>query len=220
MGPIWDFNLALGNADYCSGSSTIGWAYKFNDVCPGDFFLAPFHYKRLLQDSLFSTQLASRWQVLRSDAWSDDRLFSMFDSLATVIETPAITNFEKWPILGNYIWPNNYVETDYNDGVAYTRSWLESRLQWLDSEIPKLVPEVDQAFYFGPRSTQDVLVLEGYRRAEYPVQVELFSSSGQLIYRQTVIDNSEPVNFSRRGLVFYRLENDQGEFKTGKLFVN
>ena len=25
MGPIWDFNLAFGNADYCDGANTQGW---------------------------------------------------------------------------------------------------------------------------------------------------------------------------------------------------
>ncbi len=39
MGPIWDFNLAFGNADYCDGGSTNVWAYQFNQRCPQDFLL-------------------------------------------------------------------------------------------------------------------------------------------------------------------------------------
>ena len=26
MGSIWDFNIAFGNADYCEGGLTTGWA--------------------------------------------------------------------------------------------------------------------------------------------------------------------------------------------------
>jgi len=32
IGPIWDFNLAFGNADYCQGSNTSGWAWDFNET--------------------------------------------------------------------------------------------------------------------------------------------------------------------------------------------
>ncbi len=39
MGPIWDFNLAFGNANYCGGANTDVWAYKFNERCPGDFWV-------------------------------------------------------------------------------------------------------------------------------------------------------------------------------------
>jgi hypothetical protein len=42
MGPIWDFNLGFGNADYCKGGSYEGWAYKFNSECPGDLWQVPF----------------------------------------------------------------------------------------------------------------------------------------------------------------------------------
>ena len=34
MGPIWDFNLAFGNVNYCNGASTEGWTHRFNEVCP------------------------------------------------------------------------------------------------------------------------------------------------------------------------------------------
>ena len=50
MGPVWDFNLALGNADYCGGGETNLWAYKFNERCSQDYWLIPFWWERLLQD--------------------------------------------------------------------------------------------------------------------------------------------------------------------------
>ena len=36
MGPIWDFNIAFGNANYCGGELTSGWAFNFNEICPQD----------------------------------------------------------------------------------------------------------------------------------------------------------------------------------------
>ena len=32
-GPVWDYDLAFRNADYCDGSKIYGWAYEFNNVC-------------------------------------------------------------------------------------------------------------------------------------------------------------------------------------------
>ncbi|NNE78280.1 MAG: hypothetical protein HKN31_14550, partial [Pricia sp.] len=65
MGPIWDFNLAFGNADYCSGGESNVWAYRFNERCPSDFWQVPFWWGRLLEDPEFVSQLQERWNVLR-----------------------------------------------------------------------------------------------------------------------------------------------------------
>jgi Spore coat assembly protein len=53
MGPIWDFNLAFGNADYCSGGESNVWAYKLNERCPGGFWPIPIWWERLLQDPAY-----------------------------------------------------------------------------------------------------------------------------------------------------------------------
>ncbi len=66
MGPVWDFNLAFGNADYCAGGESNVWAYKFNERCPGDFWTVPFWWERLLEDPAFVLQLQQRWTELRS----------------------------------------------------------------------------------------------------------------------------------------------------------
>ena len=42
LGPIWDFNLAFGNANYCEGQKPQGWVYQFNDVCPDRIWIINF----------------------------------------------------------------------------------------------------------------------------------------------------------------------------------
>ena len=61
MGPIWDFNLAFGNVNYCGGDLTNVWAYKFNERCSDDQWQIPFWWERLLQDPAFVEQLKQRW---------------------------------------------------------------------------------------------------------------------------------------------------------------
>lgn len=140
MGPIWDFNLAFGNADYCSGGETNVWAYKFNERCSGDFWVVPFWWERLLEDPAFVTQLKERWNSLRADILSEATILDKIDTYKTdLIKAGAIDkNFKTWVVLGNYVWPNNYVGSTYGEENAYLQEWTKSRLIWLDSAINDL----------------------------------------------------------------------------------
>jgi hypothetical protein len=140
MGPIWDFNLAFGNADYCSGGSNNVWAYKFNERCSGDFWQIPFWWDRLLEDPVFVAQLQSRWQELRSSVFSDTAIDQKIDSyLETLTLSGAIVeNFQKWDVIGQYVWPNNFVGNSYNAELDYLRDWLFARLSWMDDALMNL----------------------------------------------------------------------------------
>ena len=137
MGPIWDFNIAFGNVDYCSAWVTNDWAYRFNDHCPLDLWQVPFWWKRLLEDPNFVDALKTRWNALRQGAFS----FSFIDSLMAtgrtrLEETGALMdNFERWPILGVYVWPNYYIGQTYDDEYEYLRGWISDRLTWMDAAI-------------------------------------------------------------------------------------
>ena len=137
MGPVWDFNLAFGNADYCGGGNTNVWAYKFNERCNGDFWLIPFWWNRLLQDPSFVAQLQSRWTTLRSTVFSNTSIFDKIQGYRTQLDKAGAINrnFAKWPVHGTYIWPNNYVGNSYDSDLDYFKDWIEDRLNWLDGAI-------------------------------------------------------------------------------------
>jgi len=138
LGPIWDFNLAFGNADYCEGGSTSGWAWDFNNICSGDWWLIPFWWRRLLRDPEYVIQFQNRWTELRSDVYSNPTIMNYIDSMAAVLDQPQQRNFSRWPILNNYIWPNNYVGGSYANEINYLKNWINNRLYWLDSNIAAL----------------------------------------------------------------------------------
>ena len=140
MGPIWDFNIAFGNVNYCGGSETNVWAYKFNSRCPGDFWQIPFWWDRLLEDPAFVANLKNRWQQLRGSAFSNGAIMSKIDGYVdTLTFAGAIdNNFEKWPVLGEYVWPNNYVGNTFAEEINYLKNWINSRLSWLDNAIMQL----------------------------------------------------------------------------------
>ena len=134
MGPVWDFNLALGNADYCEGGNTSGWGYNFNNFCPQDFWVIHFWWKRLLQDEAFLEEVQERWLAYRENELSDEVIFGTIDSLTNLMTSnqAAERNYQRWPVLGQYVWPNNFVGNTYGSEIDYLRDWTEKRLSWLD----------------------------------------------------------------------------------------
>jgi hypothetical protein len=47
-------------------------------------------------------------------------------------------NFEKWPVLGQYVWPNNFVGNSHTEEINYLKDWINNRLSWLDNAIMEL----------------------------------------------------------------------------------
>jgi len=140
MGPIWDFNLAFGNADYCDGGATDVWAYKFNERCPTDFWLVPFWWNRLLEDPTFVARLKERWSLHRSGALADAAINARLDAYVETLDKSGSleANFASWPVLGTYIWPNLFIGNTYDEEMTYLRNWISDRTAWLDTQINQL----------------------------------------------------------------------------------
>ncbi|MCG2461835.1 CotH kinase family protein [Flavobacteriaceae bacterium F89] len=137
MGPIWDFNLAFGNVDYCEGSNTNTWAYQFNSVCPEDYWLVPFWWGRLLEDPAYVSQLKTRWKTLRGGVLSEAAILAKIDNYTQTLEKAGAIdeNFNTWPVLDTYIWPNEFVGKTYGEEVGYLKNWIKARLVWMDGAI-------------------------------------------------------------------------------------
>lgn len=137
MGPVWDFNLAYGNANYCAGDRFDVWAYRFNERCPGDFYPVPFWWKRLLEDPSFKSAVRDRYTALRSGVLSDGAIASKIESYRELLDSSnnAGYNFTRWPILGEWVWPNFFVGQTYKEEVDYLKDWVLNRTAWLDQQI-------------------------------------------------------------------------------------
>ncbi|MFY7913005.1 MAG: CotH kinase family protein [Emticicia sp.] len=136
-GPPWDYDITYGNANYCSGDSPFGFSYRFNYTCPTDFWLVPFWWEKMLSDSAFVRELGQEYGFQRKfGALQTDRINKHIDTLTTYLKEPLVRNFQKWPILGTYVWPQPtpYAST-WEQEVNELRSFLAQRLQWLDNNI-------------------------------------------------------------------------------------
>ena len=141
IGPIWDFNLSFGNADYCGGERYDVWCFKFNERCLGDYWNVPFWWNKLLEDEKFVNKLKNRWFYLRSNLLSDQSLEELINKKYDILYNrtgAAKRNFDRWEILENYIWPNSYVGGNYYNEIEFLKNWIKNRTLWLDESINDL----------------------------------------------------------------------------------
>ena len=132
MGPIWDYNLAFGNADYYAGWDPMGW--QMDADLGEDYFQIPFWWYRIWDDETFRNAFNQRWQELRQTVFSEEYIMNMIDSTIAVIADAQVRNFQRWPILDEYVWPNAYVGGSYENEIEYLTDWITARLNWMDEQ--------------------------------------------------------------------------------------
>jgi hypothetical protein len=130
MGPVWDYNLGFGNADYCFGESTAGWIY-YEHCDLGN----PFWWETLFGREEFWNMAKCRWDEFRAGPLSTESLFSFIDSKVAELAGAQQRNFARWPILNEYVWPNAVVTGSFEAEVEYLKQFLVTRLNWMDMNI-------------------------------------------------------------------------------------
>ena len=125
MGPIWDFDLALGNVTYNGNNIPEGWWVK-NAAW----------INRLFDDPAFVRQVKDRWNTLKTTQVST--LYNFINESAAQLKYSQEENFNKWDVLYYYTWPNAVSLGSYDSEVQYMKDWLAKRVKWMDSEINKL----------------------------------------------------------------------------------
>jgi hypothetical protein len=234
LGPLWDFNLAFGNADYCNGGSYTGWGWDFNNVCNEDYWLIPFWWKRLLMDPEYVLQFQDRWTMLRQDLLSNETVVNYIDSVATVLDEAQYRNFEKWPILDDYIWPNNYVGGTYANEVQYLKSWIGNRLNWLDSNIAALevitgIHEPLSAYgnvTIYPNPSDGNFNIRFYTENNEDLLISIYNQLGQeVIDKRLISEGQESIDMidmselSRKGIYFLRISDRDQLIHSEKLII-
>lgn len=138
-GPVWDFNIAWGNADFCGGWDPEGLVWEAMGVCE-DWVQIPDWWITLLADPRFTRELRCRWDVLREGELSDAALAATIDALVAPLRSAEPRDHALWRTLGWDVWPNWYVGATFEDELAYLREFTWRRAAWLDAGLPGECP--------------------------------------------------------------------------------
>ncbi len=127
FGPVWDFDLAIGNVDYTNSVGDPG--------SPVDWYVRKASwFERLFQDPAFEAKVKARWAQLKASGGVEG-IFTYIDNQALRLSKVQENNFQIWNILNTYVWPNRVVTGSYQGEVNAMRSWLRTRTDWIDGQL-------------------------------------------------------------------------------------
>ncbi len=132
LGPVWDYNITLGNINYPPEESdweTGGWTQD-NVLWAED----------LMADAGFAGSLSRDWSRRRLDVLDQARLDDWFDEHLDLLDESQARNFVRWPILGVPVWPNHFVGETWREEVAWLRQWVADRVDWIDGQWRIVLP--------------------------------------------------------------------------------
>jgi len=238
MGPVWDYNLAWGNSDYYDASLIYGWHISYlttnTSYLRNDQYQVPFWWKKLYTDSNFKINYAKRWFALRKNEFNLSRINSFIDSLRILLDEASVRNFQRWQILGTYVWPNYYIGQTYDDEMNYFTNWIANRLTWMDNDMKNIdgsnetADEKPAAFtlfqnYPNPFNPETSIK---YQLSENGlVQLKVFDLLGNQIalpVNEFQLSGSHSVNFTTgalsSGIYFYQLKTG-GRLLTKKMMI-
>ncbi len=232
-GPVWDFNLSFGNADYCDAGQTFGWAFNFNNICNNHSNLVPFWWERLLDDEAYQNKLKCRWNELRVSSLRTSTLLKWIDSQVVLLNGAQQRNFTTWDILNLDLLGNNYIGGSYEKEVAYYKAWLTERLSWMDKNMfgfcdiknPQLEFDNIQASAYPNPFTKDINVLFEVPKPT-SISLKIIDCTGEVVHssisgvfdigRHEINLSNQLSNFSS-GVYFIKISNSFSRSKTIKI---
>ncbi len=147
-GPFWDFDLAFGNAfsnqfpvpmDNTAFMRPDGLMYEFFRQAARPHNMASWWYQ-LLGDPTFTHDLKCRLLELRRGPLSMAVLNAQIDGWVKLIAAAEKRDHTRWPVLGKWIWGEGSIGGTYDEEVLFLRRFLDTRLTWLDANLPGTCP--------------------------------------------------------------------------------
>jgi hypothetical protein len=162
-----------------------GWAHQNNDCFTDNYSTG--WYIRLLQDSTFRDELRCTYEGYRQTMLDTTTLFAYIDSMGTLVQNAQTRHFQKWPILGMSGPAPDFgpvAETYYGE-LDSLKSWISTRIQWLDVNIPGLCApsglseiSLSNAFYCYPNPSSDHITLDYSLVSPKNVSFHIYSNQG------------------------------------------
>lgn len=130
---VWDFDLAFGNCDFFTSLYGL-------DASPTGWFVKNYNrdgrdrgwYWKLFQDPYFVEKVKRRWKEVYPRLKD---ITSYIDEQALFLSEAQARNFQRWPIMGVYVWPNAKVAKTYEGEIYNLWDFYYLRLDWMDAQI-------------------------------------------------------------------------------------
>jgi len=125
LGPVWDFNIALGNNEYSNNWNFEGWSMN-TQLWSAPMVFNPVHN--------IQEQLAESWSRRRQSVLRLAEIDDLLDDYTEFLTEAQERDFERWPRLGEHVWPNYFIGDTWLEEVQWLRDWMHDRVAWLDTQ--------------------------------------------------------------------------------------
>ncbi len=123
FGPIWDFDLSMGNAGYDDVDKSYGWHIR-----PSPWF------DRLFQDPAFVAKVKARWKTLK-DQGKIEYIAQYAEARAVWLDKQQQKNFQVWSVTDFASWILHTPQGSYSAEVKEMVRWQRARNTWIDTQL-------------------------------------------------------------------------------------
>lgn len=199
FGPIWDFNLSMGNNFSPIHRDPDHWRFtiQLNQwEIDNRWTIEPFWLHIIWNHSEFQKDFRNRWNDLRTNVLSEDNIMSIIDGFVNELDEAQERNYLRWDVLDEMLYGNPFTFGTYEGEIGYLKNWLLERLLWIDENIVIVPPKIKSDNHisdfalldnypnpFNPTTTIRIKVSE-----KTPVTMKIFNVQGELV--ETIIENS------------------------------
>jgi len=128
FGPVWDFDLAMGNVGYNDVDKTYGWHIRQASW-----------FARFFQDPAFEAKVKARWNSLKADG-KLEYIFQYAQARATWLDKQQKKNYQLWSIndFASWLMHGGHGGTgSYEAEVKELIRWQRERTTWIDGQLNK-----------------------------------------------------------------------------------
>jgi len=123
FGPVWDFDLAMGNAGYDNANNPQGWHIRQKPW-----------FNRLFQDPAFTAKVKTRWLQLKAEG-KLQHIIDYAEARALWLQTQQQKNYAIWSVTDFDSWIQHLVQGSYDAEVNAMVQWQKDRIIWMDAQI-------------------------------------------------------------------------------------
>ena len=122
FGPLWDFDLAFGNAS------------REQNKAPEEWYIRRYRLNYyLLQNSLIDSAAVDYWKEHRE---TFKELIDSVPLYRTIIDKAIENEYRRWPVMQNTEnWALKDPYGSYDEAVETMIEWMNQRYRWIDNEI-------------------------------------------------------------------------------------
>ncbi len=187
-GPIWDNNYGFGLSrswDYIQNADV--WAHQY---APGHIYW----WRRMMEDPYFESLFYTRWISQRTQSLSDASLMHYVDSMANYLAEAQARNFQKWPIMGVYVFPNKFTGKTYQEDIDYLKDWILKRTNWIDTNIsgeilnPRALMNLENNYFY--KDTFEIelkIVADFFNRKTFQNKHFKLNNEGNAFRKDTIL---------------------------------